>query len=45
MMRLCSDRHISVVADTVIRYLPSVVVIKYIIQSDIGDMRDKTFPM
>ena len=44
-MRLCSDRHISVVADTVIRYLPSAEVIKYIMQSGIGDMRDKTFPM
>jgi len=45
MIRLCSDRHISVVADTVIRYLPSAEVIKYIMQCDIGDMRDKTFPM
>ena len=45
MVRLCSDRHISVVADTVICYLPSEGVIKYILQSNVGDMRDKTFPM
>ena len=44
MIRLCSDRHISVVADTVVRYLPSAEVIEYILKSNVGDMRAKSFP-
>ena len=40
-MCLCSDRHISVVADTVICHLTSEEVVKYIMESDVGDMRSK----
>ena len=44
MIYLCSNYHISVVADAVVRYLPSGDVIKYIIQSDVGDTRGNTLP-
>jgi len=45
LVSLCSDRHISVVADAIICHVTSEEVIKYIMDSDVGDMRNKTLPM
>ena len=41
---LCSDLHISVLADAVIRYLPSDQVIRYIMACGLGDAHNKTLP-
>ena len=41
---LCSDTHISVIADAVIRVLPSRMVIEYILKNAEYDMSTKTLP-